>query len=270
MTKEDRKKSKVKDLKKEKPIKIIQEDEEELKKVNDINNDSEDDSIGSPVVSDDDYSQSLSEDDDSPGNSESESETGSEQSELPEDENVENQSDEGGLSDGADDINQENQSESEDSREVVDESDSSEDEVGPRNTIGDVPLEWYKDEEHIGYDVAGKKIKKKERLDKLDAFLARNDDPNSWRRIVDEVEDEEVEVTKEEAKLIRRLLKGKAPHADFDPHAPYVDWFTWDGAKHPLSNAPEPKRRFIPSRWESKMVVNAVSLLFSLFLISLS
>lgn len=35
---------------------------------------------------------------------------------------------------------------------------------------------------------------------------------------------------------------------------PYVDWFKWDDAKHPLSNAPEPKRRFIPSKWESKKV----------------
>ena len=30
--------------------------------------------------------------------------------------------------------------------------DSSEDERAPRNTIGAVPLEWYNDEEHIGYD----------------------------------------------------------------------------------------------------------------------
>ena len=29
-------------------------------------------------------------------------------------------------------------------------SDSSEDEREPRNTVGDVPLRWYKDEEHIG------------------------------------------------------------------------------------------------------------------------
>lgn len=39
---------------------------------------------------------------------------------------------------------------------------------------------------------------------------------------------------------------------------PYVDWFAWDGAKHPLSNAPEPKRRFIPSKWESKKVVKYI------------
>ncbi|XWS30016.1 hypothetical protein CRYUN_Cryun24cG0081900 [Craigia yunnanensis] len=162
-------------------------------------------------------------------------------------------------SDGLDDNNdQDEHSEGFQSHEAVDESDSSEDEVAPRNTIGDVPLEWYKDEKHIGYDIAGKKITKQERQDKLDSFLASADDSKNWRKIYDEYNDEEVELTKEETKLIRRLLKGKAPHAEFDPYAPYVDWFKWDDAKHPLSNAPEPKRRFIPSKWESKKVVEYV------------
>ncbi|VVB03422.1 unnamed protein product [Arabis nemorensis] len=142
--------------------------------------------------------------------------------------------------------------------EVVEESDSSEDEVAPRNTVGDVPLEWYKDEKHIGYDITGKKITKKEKQDKLDSFLATMDDSKNWRKIYDEYNDEEVELTKEESKLIRRMLRGEAPHADFDPYAPYVDWFKWDDAIHPLSSAPEPKRRFIPSKWEAKKVVKYV------------
>ncbi|XP_056173366.1 ribosome biogenesis protein BOP1 homolog isoform X2 [Syzygium oleosum] len=140
----------------------------------------------------------------------------------------------------------------------AEESDSSEDEVPSRNTIGDVPLEWYKDEEHIGYNVKGKKIKKKERQDKLDAFLASADDSKNWRKINDEYNDEVVELTKDETRLIRRLLKGKAPHAGFDPYPDYVDFFKWDDAKHPLSNAPEPKRRFIPSKWEAKRVAKYV------------
>ncbi|CAN8318600.1 unnamed protein product [Cochlearia groenlandica] len=142
--------------------------------------------------------------------------------------------------------------------EAVEESDSSEDEVAPRNTVGDVPLKWYKDEKHIGYDITGTKITKKEKQDKLDSFLASTDDSNNWRKIYDEYNDEEVELTKEESKLIRRMLKGEAPHADFDPYAPYVDWFKWDDAIHPLSSAPEPKRRFIPSKWEAKKVVKYV------------
>ncbi|KAL6000958.1 Ribosome biogenesis protein 1 [Asimina triloba] len=39
------------------------------------------------------------------------------------------------------------------------------------------------------------------------------------RKVYDEYNDEEVELTKEEAKMIRSLLKGKSPHSDFDPYA---------------------------------------------------
>lgn len=140
----------------------------------------------------------------------------------------------------------------------VEESDSSEDEVAPRNTVGDVPLVWYRDEEHIGYDIKGKKITKKAKQDKLGSYLESVDDSKNWRKVDDEYNDEVVHITKAEAKLIRKMLDGKAPHADFDPYADYVDWFKWDDAKHPLSNAPEPKRRFIPSKWEDKMVVKLV------------
>ncbi|KAI9112833.1 hypothetical protein K1719_016150 [Acacia pycnantha] len=138
------------------------------------------------------------------------------------------------------------------------ETDSSEDEVAPRNTIGDVPLKWYEDEPHIGYDVKGKRILKREKQDKLDSFLASADDPSSWRKFYDEVNDEVVELTKEEAKVISKMIKGHAPHSDFDPYPDYVDWFKWDDAIHPLSNAPEPKRRFIPSKWEARKVVRYV------------
>ncbi|XP_058108486.1 ribosome biogenesis protein BOP1 homolog isoform X2 [Magnolia sinica] len=156
------------------------------------------------------------------------------------------------------DYGQEDQDEDTEEHRGVEESDSSEDEVAPRNTIGDVPLKWYEDEEHIGYDITGKKIKKQARKDKLDSFLAGVDDAKNWRKIYDEYNDEEVELTKQETKMIRRLLKGRTPHAGVDPYPPYVDWFAWDEKNHPLSNAPEPKRRFIPSKWEHKKVVEYV------------
>ena len=40
--------------------------------------------------------------------------------------------------------------------------------------VGEVPLEWYEDETHIGYDREGRKVAKGPRRDKLDALLARN------------------------------------------------------------------------------------------------
>ncbi|XP_062030328.1 ribosome biogenesis protein BOP1 homolog isoform X2 [Rosa rugosa] len=178
-----------------------------------------------------------------------------EESGFSEDEGELNTSRNDGL---AIDHGNEEESDSSGLHEVVEESDSSEDEVAPRNTIGAVPLEWYRDEKHIGYDLTGKKIKKKEREDKLQSFLASADDSKNWRKFLDEYNDEEVEVTKEDMKTINRLLEGKAPHGDFDPYAPYVDWFKWDDSKHPLSNAPEPKRRFIPSKSESKLVKRLV------------
>lgn len=41
---------------------------------------------------------------------------------------------------------------------IVPESDSDEDGPIMRNPVGDIPMEWYKDEKHIGYDLKGKKI----------------------------------------------------------------------------------------------------------------
>lgn len=38
------------------------------------------------------------------------------------------------------------------------------------------------------------------------------------RKIYDEYNDEEVQITKEEAKIISRMLKGKTPHANVDPY----------------------------------------------------
>jgi hypothetical protein len=60
------------------------------------------------------------------------------------------------------------------------EAEESEDET--YNTVGNVPMHWYADYPHIGYDVEGKKIMKKEGpvKDEMDRFLDRTDDPNYW------------------------------------------------------------------------------------------
>lgn len=40
--------------------------------------------------------------------------------------------------------------------------------------------------------------------------------------------------------------------AQVNPYEPEVDWFTRDVEIHPINDAPEPKRRFMPSKWEEK------------------
>jgi ribosome biogenesis protein ERB1 len=47
------------------------------------------------------------------------------------------------------------------------------------NTIGNVPLRWYEDYDHIGYDVDGKKIIKSNAAgDGIDQAIAAKDDPD--------------------------------------------------------------------------------------------
>lgn len=57
--------------------------------------------------------------------------------------------------------------------------DLSSDDEAPRNTIGNVPLQWYEQSgyDHIGYDRSGSKIIKKQGKDGIDRFLASQDDP---------------------------------------------------------------------------------------------
>ncbi len=50
-----------------------------------------------------------------------------------------------------------------------------------RNTVGNIPMEWYKDYPHIGYDLDGKKIFKPIRnKDELDEFLDKMENPDYW------------------------------------------------------------------------------------------
>ena len=69
--------------------------------------------------------------------------------------------------------------------EYADYDSSDEEEI--RNTVGNVPMEWYKDYEHIGYDLEGKKIVKPQQMDELDEFLDKMDNPDYWRTVKDKL-----------------------------------------------------------------------------------
>jgi BOP1NT (NUC169) domain len=148
-------------------------------------------------------------------------------------------------------------------------SDSSDDERGVRNTVGNVPAQWYAGEEHVGYDVEGKKLLRSRKGapgDALEAHLAKQDSSRAWRTLYDPVNDETYTLTAEEVALIQRLRDGGVPggEGDFDPYAPALDWADFDGllatngVVHPISSGPEPKRRFVPSAWEAKRVVKLI------------
>jgi len=48
------------------------------------------------------------------------------------------------------------------------------------NTVGNIPMEWYDDFPHIGYNVNGEKIMKPAKGDELDAFLDKMDGSDMW------------------------------------------------------------------------------------------
>lgn len=143
------------------------------------------------------------------------------------------------------------------STEAFDDNDTS-DEEDARNTIGNIPVEWYNDYPHIGYNLHGKRILKPATADELDQFLSKMDDPNYWRTVRDKATMKEVVLSNEELDLINRLQNSQFPDAGYDPCEPYVDFFTGEKMLHPLSDAPEPKSRHIPSKWEHKRIMKIV------------
>jgi len=191
-------------------------------------------------------------------------------------------------------------------------SDSTDDE-GMRNRIGNVPLKWYKDQKHIGYDVTGEKLIRKDRGDALDALLARADSegrfyfiykytyiyifskdnsssfisylpflsflflsssislsftPSSMflfplytyrTTIYDELNDEDYELTKEDLAILRRVRQGKVGSLTYDPYEDIVPYYTSIKRFEAIGNPQEPKRGFIPSKWEEKKVKKLVN-----------
>lgn len=80
--------------------------------------------------------------------------------------------------------------------------------------VGSVPMRWYKDEEHIGYDRDANKIARKARQDRLDALLARNDSGKAFRTIYDEYNDEDIVLSKQELQMVQRIREGRFPHVE--------------------------------------------------------
>ncbi|KAJ3415009.1 Ribosome biogenesis protein 1 [Chytridiales sp. JEL 0842] len=159
-----------------------------------------------------------------------------------------------------DDTDQEDQEEEEDELlpEIIPDyaSDTSDEET--LNTIGNVPLEWYEDLPHIGYDIEGRRIGKPASGDALDAFLDQIDNPDSWRSVLNKLEGKEQTLTSAEIEVLKRVQSKMFPDVDYDPYQPTVEWFTSKVETQPLNSAPEPKRRFIPSKVEASRILKIV------------
>lgn len=135
--------------------------------------------------------------------------------------------------------------------DVGQDSDSSSD--GDENPVGDIPMRWYHGYEHIGYNRDGQKIIPTNKPSALDLAADRS----AWRRVYDEKNDKEVVLTHNELKAIARMRAGRYPVGDVDTENELIAW-SGHVMQHPLTSGPEPKRRFLPSRHEARLIVKLV------------
>ncbi|XP_063708159.1 ribosome biogenesis protein BOP1 homolog [Culicoides brevitarsis] len=128
------------------------------------------------------------------------------------------------------------------------------DEEDIRNTVGNIPMKWYADYKHLGYDWDAKKILKPEGGDTLDEFLKRMEDPDFWRTVRDPQTGQDIVLSSEDITLIKNIMAGRNPDQNYDNYEPWIEWFTSEVEKLPIRNIPAHKRSFLPSIGEKKKI----------------
>nr|CAD7573145.1 unnamed protein product [Timema californicum] len=134
----------------------------------------------------------------------------------------------------------------------------SSDEEDIRNTVGNIPMRWYDEYTHLGYDWEGKKILKPPQGDELDNFLRRMEDPNFWRTVKDPQTGQDVVLCDADVDVIQRIQSQKIPNAHHEEYAPWIEWFSSEVMKTPLRKFPDHKRSFLPSKSEREKVSRIV------------
>uniref|UniRef100_A0A7S2RGP5 Ribosome biogenesis protein BOP1 homolog n=1 Tax=Eucampia antarctica TaxID=49252 RepID=A0A7S2RGP5_9STRA len=138
-----------------------------------------------------------------------------------------------------------------------------EDADGTQNRIGRVPLHWYDEYDHIGYDAHGKKVIKQsvkdgtDGGDLLDQVIQNQEDRENKKFVVhDALNAKDVELTPRQIQLIRRVQAGAYAHPEHNANPDYIDYFS--GVNKEISglnsDRHEPKARFQPSKYEKMQV----------------
>ncbi|PVI08474.1 eukaryotic ribosome biogenesis protein-like protein 1 [Periconia macrospinosa] len=126
------------------------------------------------------------------------------------------------------------------------------------NTIGNIDLSYYDEYPHIGYDINGKKIMRPAKGEALDALLDSIDIPKGWTGLTDPATGKPLKLSDEELDVLKRLTRNEVLEDGYDPYPEMVHYFSGVKEIMPLSAAPEPKRRFVPSKHEAKRVMKIV------------
>ncbi|MEN2500003.1 MAG: Ribosome biogenesis protein 1, partial [Marteilia pararefringens] len=73
------------------------------------------------------------------------------------------------------------------------------------NTVGNVPLEWYRFHDHIGYDKSGAKVKQLHKSN-IDELVDRVGNPNAWRTVKDIYNGREIEIDLDTIIAAKRMV----------------------------------------------------------------
>lgn len=126
------------------------------------------------------------------------------------------------------------------------------------NTIGNIPLSFYDTYPHIGYDINGKKVMRPAKGEALDALLDSIEVPKGWTGITNPATGKPLQLSQDELEILQKIQMNEVPGEGYDPYPATIEYFTSVKEIMPLSAAPEPKQRFIPSKHEAKRVMKIV------------
>jgi ribosome biogenesis protein ERB1 len=126
------------------------------------------------------------------------------------------------------------------------------------NTVGNIPLSYYDAFPHIGYDINGKKIMRPAKGEALDALLDSIEIPKGWTGLTDPQTGKPLELTEEELQVLKKVSRNEMIEDGYDPYPEMIEYFSGKPEVMPISAAPEPKRRFVPSKHEAKRIMKIV------------
>ena len=221
--------------------KIGKEDTKDLKSLAE----SEDEAIGKELDLDNSDNDNHSDDSDSSAYSELEDEEEDDSDEEDSESGDDDDSDESG---GEEDTVTKKTTKKGSAADEYEYDSSDEEEV--RNTIGNVPTNWYDEYKHIGYTVDGQKINKPKRGDELENFLSRMENPEHGVTVVDPMTGQNVVLSETDAEIVSRAAGNKVPQPGYNMYTEHDDWFSRDVMQVPLRDIPESKKSFLPSHHE--------------------
>lgn len=116
---------------------------------------------------------------------------------------------------------------------------------------GDVPAEWYVNEQHLGYSAQGQRVGKPASKSAVDELIAAEENPDFWKTVYDELNNTTITLSDAQIELLRRI-KDRAYVSDSIRDGDYS--VPLDPQPYPMSHVQVSKRRFTPSLHERQRI----------------